>query len=111
MPNSGCGAMVARDPSKVDTTGSIPATRTMKKSKAKNQRAHAKRRLRERHGILAHNDTRKVLIKAVQDQEAKLIERQSNRVTVWEHVVGGELFRFVYDKKRKEIVTFLPKAS
>ena len=80
----------------------------LKRKKAKDLRIHANKRLRQRHGMPLCNKLRNTLIKAVQDDEAVFVERQSNRVTVWEYTVDGELLRFVYDKKRKEIVTFLP---
>ena len=81
-------------------------------AKADQERKHAMRRCRERLGICLTDNDMHVLIKEIQENRAKFVERQSNRVTVWELLVQGHTVHVVYDKHTKQIVTFLwPEGS
>ncbi len=67
-------------------------------------RLHAKRRALERYNFDLNRNTRKEIIAGIQQNKYKFLERTSNRTTVW--LVHG--MRVVYDKSRKELITFLP---
>jgi len=73
-------------------------------SKQKNIKAHFQRRSIERIGVLLDE---KELVKKIQNNELEFVERQSNRVTVFRYEYNGELYRLVYDKTRKQIITVL----
>lgn len=79
-----------------------------RKSKAYNQRMHAKRRLKERYDIDYTPSLRTILINTIQRGNARFLRRTSNRTTVWRILIGSKSVICVYDKNRKEIVTFLP---
>lgn len=76
-------------------------------TKVKNQKAHAKRRAKERHGIDLHQDAMVKLVKQIQAGKATLIDRQSLRVTRWWVTHEGQPLPVVYDNRRKAIVTVL----
>lgn len=44
----------------------------------------------------------------IQNGNGIFIEKQSNRVTVWDLSLNSSVYRVVYDKDRKRIVTVLP---
>ena len=79
--------------------------------KKKTQFKHAKRRFLERHGFYLNSFVEREMIKQIQSEKAKFIEMTSNRKTTWEVEYEGEVFRIVYDKQRKSIVTCLPLDS
>lgn len=74
------------------------------------QRDHCKRRFRERYGIDFNRHVRREFVKLIQHNQCHFIEKQSNRVSVWDVIYGGQVFRVVYDKERKNIVTVFPDA-
>jgi hypothetical protein len=88
--------------------GSAHGYRGLTKSQA--ERQHAKRRARERYGIAFNSQMNKNLIAQIQRGEARLVRRQSQRVSVWDVEIAGGPARVVYDRDRKQIVTFLPLA-
>lgn len=47
------------------------------------------------------------LVKIIRTNKAKFIERQSNRLTVWEVEYTDQKLFCVYDSNRHKIVTFL----
>jgi uncharacterized protein YjhX (UPF0386 family) len=96
-----------------------------RKGKAKAQRLHAKRRGAERYGLNLSNDDLAQIVRLIQEGKATLIEKQSNRVTIFDvemarcyndepHTctdctVRRVTTRVVYDKERKQIASFLPR--
>ena len=72
-------------------------------NKRKAQIKHAMRRARERFGVEVSPGVLHDYVRRIQNREAKFVERQSNRITVWD--LDGK--RLVYDKQRKMIVTIL----
>lgn len=86
-------------------------------SKHISQRKHAKKRLSERYGIQATTQFLKNLVAYIKNgresypdgTSVSLIERQSLRVAKYQIVFEGESYLVVYDRKRKELVTFLPR--
>lgn len=74
------------------------------------QRDHCKRRFRERYGIDFNRHLRREFVKLIQTHQCHFVEKQSNRVSVWDLIYEGDVFRVVYDKQRKNIVTVFPDA-
>jgi len=79
-----------------------------RKSKAKCQKSHAIRRFRERFGVHISKNDYQAYVRQIQEGNAKFLEKQSNRISVFEIIVQGESVRVCYDKERKSIVTVLP---
>lgn len=73
-------------------------------SKKKAIKTHFQRRSLERIGILLDE---KDLIKKIQNNELEFVEKQSNRVTVFRFSYQDKIYRLVYDKTRKQIITVL----
>jgi hypothetical protein len=80
----------------------------VRKNKQKLQVEHARRRFRERYGIVLNEHQYKYLSQQISDNRAKFIEKQSNRVSVFELKYENQMVRVVYDKQTKQIVTVLP---
>lgn len=79
----------------------------MAKSKGECQLQHAKKRAYERLGIEMSTADICSIIRQIQAGKARFIERQSNRVTVFEISVVGNDVLVLYDSSRKTIITFL----
>lgn len=77
----------------------------MNKSKA--QVIHAKRRAKQRYNISLNAGNYKALIKRVHNQKAQILYRQSLRISIKMIEYENKNLYFVYDNKRKKIVTFL----
>ncbi len=77
-------------------------------SKKAAQRAHAKRRARERYGLSMTRATFGSLIQKIQSGKATFLQRKSLRVSEWIVSYEGAEMRVIYDNKRKTIVTCLP---
>lgn len=73
------------------------------------QRVHAKRRAEERYGLVVNKDTRRKLLECIWNGRTTFVMKQSLRVSVFDVEFEGETYRVVYDKIRKEIVTFLDR--
>jgi len=71
-------------------------------------RVHAKRRAKVRYGLTINKFKRRQIIYLIQGGKSKLLKKHSQRVSEWETVFEGKKLRLLYDKKRKEIITFLP---
>ena len=84
----------------------------MKRSKAEQQKLHAKRRIRERFGISLNDHQLAELVKQIQSSKLKLVEKQSNRISVFlAKIPSGENVRLVYDKNSHTIVTVMPEGA
>jgi hypothetical protein len=90
------------------------------KTKKDQQKLHAKRRFAERLNVNLSQFLRESLIHKIHDNQAKLVEKQSNRVKVYEitftprqaDILGNSTpepvtINIVYDSIRKNIVTVL----
>lgn len=77
-------------------------------SKAKNQRIHAKRRAEQRFGLTLSRADLNELVRQIQRGEAEFLARESNRVSRFRVRVRGASAEVIYDKQRKNIVTFFP---
>jgi len=71
-------------------------------------RVHAKRRAKVRYGLTINKFRRRQIICLIQGEKGKLLKKHSHRVSEWEIVFEGKKLRLLYDKNRKEIITFLP---
>ena len=83
--------------------------RKQQMDKAQSQRAHAKRRARERYGLHINRDLYRELVQRIQLGRARIIERQSNRIAVHLLEIDGVQYPVAYDNQRQTIVTFLPQ--
>lgn len=84
--------------------------RSRKKTKKEAEKEHSKKKAKKRYNIDLTDELRAQIISAIKHNKptATLIERQSNRVSLWEVQIGSyPKMRVVYDGKRKEIVTVL----
>jgi hypothetical protein len=83
-----------------------------KNSKAKRQKAHARRRARERYGLSLKQHEYHELCRRIQENiDCKFLYRQSNRVSLFALKWGGEWLPVVYDKQRHTVVTVLPQEA
>lgn len=78
------------------------------KGKKKAQLKHAKRRFEGRFEISLNDNEYLQLINKIQKGRAEFVERQSNRVTIWDIEHNDKTIRVVYDKRTKVIVSALP---
>jgi hypothetical protein len=62
----------------------------------------------ERYGLELTADMRRQILAAIRGGKARFISRNSIRSSVHDVTLGGKTFRVVYDRERREIVTFLP---
>lgn len=76
-------------------------------NKKKAERIHAKRRALERYNLNVTEEVRNVLKSKIVRGDGTFIRRTSRRVSVWEVAVDAAVYKVVYDKQRKEIITFL----
>lgn len=81
------------------------------KSKKHAQRTHAKLRAFQRYGWNFNRHEMNALKNRIQNGEAHFVEKQSNRVSVFDIDINGETARVVYDRTRHQIITFLPKEA
>ena len=72
------------------------------------QAHHARLRSLERYGLELTKQVHSELVKMIRDGWAVQVEKQSNRVSIYQTEYRGHSLRFVYDHMRKQIVTFLP---
>lgn len=79
-------------------------------AKRKCQMRHARNRALERYGIDLSGQDYEEIIKLIQDDKrpAKVLFKESNRLTHFEVRWRGHKLKVVYDKQRKSIATFLP---
>lgn len=82
-------------------------------TKKEAERLHAQRRLQERYGIALSGKEYKGVIRCITSSTrtnptATLIERQSQRVSVWLVPFRDTVLKAVFDVNRSEIITFLP---
>jgi len=83
-------------------------------SKKVSQKKHAKKRFNTRVGISLTDELHTFLVNKIQKGEGQKVEKQSNRVSIWDINVKNILpenedLRVVYDKSTKNIVTILYK--
>lgn len=75
--------------------------------KQRAQRRHARGRALERYGLEFGPATRDAVLRAIQTGRSTHVAKQSHRVSVHDVDVEGATVRVVYDRQRKEVVTFL----
>ena len=77
-------------------------------TKSQGLRVHSKRQAYRRYGILLNSDDLRRLVESIQSQEALFIVRKTHRVSCWKVTYCGCGLVVLYDRGRKEIITFLP---
>lgn len=84
-----------------------------KPTKADLERKHFKERMKERHGIDVSNNLYNKIIRSINgngdDVEVKFVKKSTLRTSVWSIKLGDEDVIAVYDRKRRQLVTALPK--
>lgn len=81
-----------------------PVIRMTKKAA---QAIHFRRRAIQRLGLVMNKSERHAIVQQIIDKKVKLVEKQSNRIFVYEiENIWGNFF-VVYDNKRKNLVTVL----
>ena len=80
----------------------------MAKSKKEAERKHSKRRAYERYNFELTKEMRSRIIGIIRNQKASFLGRTSRNRTIWMVELDRKFFKVVYDKKRHELVTFLP---
>jgi hypothetical protein len=79
-----------------------------KGNKADQQRAHLRRRARDRFGVDLHQQAEAALVAQIQSGSAPFVERQTNRVGVFTVTLpNGQMANAVYDSARHQVVTLL----
>lgn len=63
----------------------------------------------ERYSVFIGEQVNAELVAQIQGGDAGFIEKQSLNISAWEIEVDGQKIPVIYDKKRKVIVTCLPK--
>lgn len=77
-------------------------------TKLHSERAHAKMRFMERHNLDFNRHIRREFERLILCKQTHLIEKQSNRVSVHDVIYEGKVYRVVWDRIRKTIITTLP---
>jgi len=80
-----------------------------KYSKDQAQYLHSQKRALERYGLQYTKELKEGILAKIMSGDAKFIDRQSNRVTIWDVHTQGKEVRVVYDKQRKNIASFIPR--
>lgn len=53
----------------------------------------------------------KEIINEIQNNKLEFLERKSKRVTLWKYNYKDTVYKVVYDKHRKELVTIIPLSN
>ena len=77
-------------------------------SKKQSEIVHARRRALMRYGLNCGPRTRENLVRIIREGEGIFLSKKSNRVSAFAVFYENVWYPVVYDRNRKEIVTFLP---
>lgn len=83
-------------------------SRRRKITKSTAQRLHAKRRAKQRYGLELKREDLAAIARQIQSGHSTCVAKQSVRVTIHRLEWQGTYFEVVYDRERKNVVTFLP---
>lgn len=84
------------------------AKKRRRRTKAENQRYHAKKRAKERYDLELNRAKLEELVSMIQNGEAVKYDQRSLRSASYIVIYEFQYLRIVYDRHRKTIVTFLP---
>lgn len=82
-----------------------------KRKKERDILRHVRRSFRVRWDIDLTDELHRQFVQQINKGRCRLIEKQSNRISVWGLVYNDEEMSVVYDKQRKMLVTVLPKGA
>ena len=82
-----------------------------KRQKSKDMLRHVKRKFWMRWSIELTDELHREFVKKIQNREGKLVEKQSNRVSVWDIEYKEKTMTVVYDKIREMLITVLPEGA
>lgn len=77
-------------------------------SKANAQKYHTIKRASERFGLYLNDSQLQNFVNFIQANKATLLERQSNRITLWLFAYQGVNIVAAYDSSRKTLATLYP---
>jgi hypothetical protein len=77
------------------------------KDKKTCQDLHARRRAKERFGLVFESKDQQKITKKIQAGEAYFIKQQSDRISIYDVKYNGSLIRIVYDSGTQQIVTVM----
>lgn len=72
-------------------------------------RSHTKRRLQERYNITINRKTRMKIIRKIQAGKAECVDIKSNAVKTFDVEIKGIIIRVMYNNRKKELLTALPR--
>lgn len=81
----------------------------MRRTKKACQTIHAKKRALERYGVELSTHDIKNMVDIIKKGQATFLEKQSDRISVFEVAYLDKAFKVCYDRKRKSIATCLPE--
>jgi hypothetical protein len=81
--------------------------KSKKLTKAQAERVHAKKRAKERYNLDLNRFDLREIIQQISLKQAKLLENKTNRLALYQIDVKGISCKVIYDRQRKQIVTFL----
>ena len=84
----------------------------MKRRRGKKKRSmirHAYHRLKQRYGLTMSRALHAEIVECIQKGNAEVLEKQSNRVSLFMVEVRNTEIKIVYDKIRKQVITVLPQ--
>lgn len=70
---------------------------------------HAKVRATQRYDVALSDDDIQNIIKKIQANQGTHLWTQSNSRSIWKVEYEGKEYKLVYDKSRKQVITFLPQ--
>lgn len=79
----------------------------VKRSKMQSQDIHARKRFFQRFNIILTKELKAHIVKMIQRGFATHVEKQTNRISLFDVYVEGKTVRVVYDKHRHNIVSAL----
>ena len=79
----------------------------IKRTKEWSQNRHARKRFQQRFGVILTKDLKTRILNLIHKGYASFVEKQSNRISLFDIEVEGQKIRVVYDKIRKNIVSAL----
>jgi len=77
--------------------------------KKKSEMIHLRKRWNERVGGTMTKSLHDKIVAMIHSKQSTPIRKTSNRVTIHDVLVIGNIHRVAYDKERKQIVTVLPR--
>lgn len=82
-------------------------SKRVNRTKEQSQNIHARKRFAQRFGIFLTKKLKAEIVQMIHNGFATFVEKQTNRVSLFDVQIEGKTIRVVYDKQRKNIVSAL----